>query len=121
MKLLTRIHASAAVALLSLALPLGCDVGDQTTACDFRATETSLPRCQERSGLMVDGTFESLCGAGKGTFIDAACPTDSRIGGCELDDGSAGRNRVVDWYYAPAAEADVKAQCTDDGVPFVTQ
>lgn len=121
MNISLRTHVRAAAALLISAILFGCDVGDVTTACDFRAEEKSLPRCQERSGLMLDGAFESLCTSGKGTFIDGACPTDARIGGCELDSGDAGRNRVVDWYYAPSTEADVKAKCVDEDAPFVTE
>lgn len=102
------------VAVLSLfsAASSGC-IG-ATTSCDFREDSVNgpEPRCQERSGFQGGAAFKAACEGLEGEGIDGSCPQDGIVLGCDI----SGDGTVVDWYYAPRTEDDVKADCeSDDG------
>ena len=84
-------------------LTLGCSlqVGG-VNACDFRADDQ---RCQERTGTQASPAFEPTCQASEGAFLNQACPREGIVGGCKIS------NDVVDWYYAPRTEEQVRSEC----------
>lgn len=93
--------------------PLGCVGG--TTSCDFRdgSVNGPEPRCQERSGLQGGATFKATCEGLGAEGIDGSCPADGIVLGCEIGPD------VVDWYYAPRTEDEIKADCADEGGTIV--
>ncbi len=101
-----------------MALLLSACGGSSVDGCDFRNEETP-PRCQERQRNVPDpaGTisaaFKTTCETAQGTFLDAGCPVEGRVAGCEIGDGA---ESTIDWFYAPAVRADVVAECDDKPV-----
>lgn len=109
--------ALLSVAVLSL-FPValsGCIGGK--TSCDFRdgSVNGPEPRCQERSGIQASTAFSTTCSALQGEAIDGACPQDGLVLGCDI----SGDGTVVDWYYAPKTEDEVKADCESDNGEIV--
>lgn len=105
----TTILSAVALTVLLVASP-GC-IGS-TTSCDFREHSVNgpEPRCQERSGIQGGAAFKASCEALQGEAIDGSCPQDGIVLGCDI----SGDGTVVDWYYAPKTEDDVKADCESD-------
>lgn len=93
-------------------LPVGCGFGT-TTSCDFRegGVNGAEPRCQERSGFQGGETFKAACDALQAKPIDGPCPDDGIVLGCEV-----GGSDVIDWYYPPKTEDEVRADCDADSV-----
>lgn len=89
----------------------GCDIIG-TTSCDFREGSVNgpEPRCQERSGVQGGGeTFKTACEALQGEAIEGECPQEGIVLGCDLG------GDVIDWYYSPKTEEEVKADCENEG------
>lgn len=95
-------------------LAFGCGLGGGTTGCDFR--EGSLngpePRCQDWIGGVVGVSYEQTCKTAGGKVCSGGCPHDGIVAGCEQKTSNADGSRMIDWYYSPKTEAQVKADCT---------
>jgi hypothetical protein len=100
--------------LALLAAPALTACGDSIYGCDF--SMTSEARCQERTSSLPTGeaAFKTLCETGQGTYLADGCPKTGIVGGCDITaTGSA--EDVIDWYYAPKTEAEVRMTCETEG------
>jgi hypothetical protein len=85
-------------------------------SCDLREADDP-PRCQERTGLQGTPLFSEFCDPVGGTGVNGGCPdADQIVGGCRQT--SVG-GEIIDWYYAPVTEDEVRATCGDEGTTFV--
>lgn len=96
----------AVAVLLSL-----CACGKGSASCDFRDAE---PRCQERVETLDTTGFKATCDAAGGKSADGLCPRDGIVAGCVIGDQSDG-SEVIDWFYAPKSQTEVKTACDNAG------
>lgn len=91
----------------------GCAFGGPI-ACDFRSDGEN--RCQERRGTQAANppAYQALCSASDGTYNDTGCPSEGRVGGCQV-----GSSEVIDWYY-DTTETVVRERCAREDQTFVS-
>jgi hypothetical protein len=107
----------------SSVLFLGCGIfGGGDHACDLRPERDQCTDWRNLIGPTV--TQEALCrtlaATGNGTWKpNERCPSEGSVGGCQTK--TVGTNILqTNWFYAPKTEAEVRAECEDDGTTFVT-
>lgn len=108
---------------------LGCvEKGDIVMSCDHR--EAGQDYCEER--LVADSSpdnqevidFRRACGAYISSIVEAPCPTQERVAGCQIYEvrefmgGYIGKD-VKYWYYKPKTKDDVRAICDEYESPFI--
>lgn len=113
---------SCALAIVALAVLPGCGAllgGDY--ACDLRPGDA---QCTDWRGLVGPAvTQEGVCNTLIASKMSGSwkpnekCPAAGSVGGCQTDSGVG---KQTNWFYAPRTEADVRAECADDGTTFVS-
>ena len=89
--------------------------GDSIYGCNF----TDMSRCQERTSKLPtsEAAFKTFCETGQGAYLTDGCPRDGIVGGCDITATGSGED-VVDWYYAPLTEAEVRMTCETESGTF---
>lgn len=106
----------------SSVLFLGCGSltgGDH--ACDLRPERSQCTDWRNLIGptFTQEGVCKTLAATGNGTWKpNERCPAEGSVGGCQTK--SAPNILQTNWFYAPKTEAEVRAECADDGTTFVT-
>lgn len=115
-------HLRSVTLLLALAAPLslgGCGGDDSAASAQSSSGQTgscnnvpNLSTCTDLSGdafALGESLQRSMCEAGNGTFgSGAGCPSENRIGSCEIGSGQVRRYYSTGGnpYEAEAAQSD---------------
>ena len=86
------------------------------TCNDIKTLSECMTYGSSAFSLFDEEFYEALCGLSDGTWGTASCPTDSRVGSCDLGDGQ------VSYYYsrggAPYDRATARTDCGEYGGTF---
>lgn len=99
----------------------GCGLSGEAGRCDFRAKETSAPRCQDWNSSLPNAkaSYKAACEASGGVYADESCPLGDSVGGCKQNANNADGSEVIDYYYPPRTAEETMTACESQGEEYV--